>query len=94
MKLVHLRFNLAAPWDYFKSLGRLSGRLTRYKAWELEHTYYAGSFVDCEFAISAGEDHAGFELAVGLLGYGVSFRVYDTRHWNYQLEKWMETHYG
>ena len=89
MKLVHLRFNLAAPWDMFKSLGCVSGRLTRYKAWELEHTYYAGSLLDCEFVISMGEDHAGFELAIGILGYGVGFRMYDTRHWNYQLNKWV-----
>jgi len=89
MKLINLRFNLATPWDYFKSLGCLHGRLTRYKAWELEHTYYAGSLLDCEFVASVGEDHAGLEICLGLLGYGVGFRIYDTRHWNYTLNKWV-----
>jgi hypothetical protein len=89
MKIIHFRFNIATPWGQFKNLGCLHGRLTRYKAWELEHTYYAGSAIDCDFTISAREDHAGFELAVGILGYGVGFRLYDTRHWNSELNTWV-----
>jgi hypothetical protein len=89
MKIIHFRFNIATPWDQFKNLGCLHGRLTRYKAWELEHTYYAGSAIDCDFTISTREDHAGFELAVGILGYGVGFRLYDTRHWNSELNTWV-----
>ena len=89
MKLIHLRFNLATPWELFKNLGSLHGRLGRHRAWELEHTYYAGSLVDVEFAVSTGEDHAGLELCLGLLGYGIGFRVYDTRHWNTTLNTWV-----
>ena len=89
MKLINLRFNIATPWDHFKSLGSLHGRLGRHKAWELEHTYYAGSAIDIDFVISLGEDHAGFELCLGLMGYGVGFRVYDTRHWNTTLNTWV-----
>jgi len=89
MKLISLRFNIATPWEAFKNLGCLNGRLTRYKAWEIEHTYYAGSLVDCDFAVSIREDHAGIELCLGLLGYGIGFRVYDTRHWNTTLNTWV-----
>jgi len=89
MKILQLRFNLATPWELFKNLGCISGRLTRYKAWELEHTYYAGSLLDVDIEWSTGADHAGFTLALGILGYGVGFRIYDTRHWNYTLNKWV-----
>jgi hypothetical protein len=89
MKLIHLRFNIGTPWELFKNLGSLHGRLGQHRAWELEHTYYAGSLVDVEFAVSTGEDHAGLELGLGLLGYGIGFRVYDTRHWNTTLNTWV-----
>ena len=89
MKLINLRFNIATPWEYFKSLGCLHGRLGQHKAWELEHNYYAGSLVDCEFSISTHTDHAGIDLGLGMLGYGIGFRIYDTRHWNTTLNNWV-----
>jgi hypothetical protein len=89
MRLVHLRFNLATPWDWFKGLGCLHGRLGQHGAWELEHNYYAGSLVDCEFSITTRTDHAGLEIGLGLLGYGIGFRIYDTRHWNSDTNTWV-----
>jgi hypothetical protein len=88
MRLVHLRFNLATPWDWFKALGCLHGRLGQHRAWELEHNYYSGSLVDCEFSITTRTDHAGLELVLGLLGYGIGFRIYDTRHWDSDTNTW------
>jgi hypothetical protein len=89
MKLVHLRFNLATPWEAFKNLGCLHGRLGQHTAWELEHTYYAGSLVDLEFSISTHTDHAGLDFGLGLLGYGIGFRIYDTRHWDSDTNTWV-----
>lgn len=83
MKLVNLRFQLSNPfdWDYFKNLGSISGRLSKNKYWELEHTFYGNSIVDCDVSLTTREDHAGFEIELGLLGYGVHFHIYDNRHW-------------
>lgn len=90
MKLVNLRFQLSNPfnWDYFKNLGSLHGSITRNKHWELEHTFYGNSLLDCEFTVSTKEDHAGLNIVFGLLGYGVHFQIYDSRHWNYETNKW------
>jgi len=93
MNIVNLRFELANPfdrWEYFNGLGCLSGRLTKYKAWELEHSFYTGLVADIELRWTRRMDHAGFELGIGLFGYGVSFRIYDTRHWDDYHNKWEE----
>ena len=88
MKLLNIRIELQSPfdrWDYFTNFGWISGMLTKYTAWELEHSYYSPMLFDCELRLSVREDHAGFEFGIGILGYGIHFLIYDTRHWNYEL---------
>ena len=83
MKLFSLRTQISLPFDYFKNLGSISGRIGKNKAWELEHTYYSGILFDIDVSLSTREDHAGVELCLGLFGYGIHFHIYDTRHWDY-----------
>jgi hypothetical protein len=91
MKVFTLRSQLSNPfdrWDYFNNLGCISGRLFGHLAWELEHTFYSPALFDIDCTLSTQEDHAGFEITIGLLGYGVHFRICDTRHWNYDTNTW------
>lgn len=91
MNILNLRFEIANPfdrWEYFKPLGCLSGKLPWHKAWELEHSFYTGLVADFEMRYTRCTDHAGVECCIGLLGYGVAFRFYDTRHWNYETKSW------
>ena len=88
MKLFALRTHIGLPFDYFKNLGSIHGRITEHTAWELEHTYYSGSLIDIDVSLSTREDHAGFEITLGVFGYGIHFHIYDTRHWNYELKQW------
>jgi hypothetical protein len=83
MKLINIRIELANPFgpDVFKNLGCIHGSLSQHWHWELEHTYYAGQVVDINIEWAVREDHAGIRLVLGLFGYGVSFVVYDHRHW-------------
>ena len=92
MKVFSLRSSINLPFDTFKNLGSISGKLTKHMAWELEHTYYSGTLYDIDISWSIREDHAGFELVLGLFGYGVHFHIYDTRHWDYARGEW--TVYG
>jgi len=71
-------------WEFFKPLGSLGGRLFWHKAWELEHSYMSTMLIDIDVSLTARRDHAGLNITVGLLGYGVHFSLYDTRHWNYE----------
>jgi len=93
VNILNLRFELANPfdrWEYFRNLGCVSGRITRFMAWELEHTYYSPLLFDFAVRWKHKTDHAGFEFELGLLGYGVNFRIYDTRHWNSDTDTWEE----
>jgi len=91
MNILNLRFELANPfdrWEYFKPLGCLYGKLPWHKAWELEHSYYSRLLLDAEIQWDRNTDHAGLGIAIAILGYGVAFRFYDTRHWNYETNSW------
>jgi hypothetical protein len=89
--MLNLRLELRNPWskDRFKNLGCLHGRVSTNKAWELEHTFYDGMLLDCEFKITTKEDHAGLHTMLGILGYAIHFSFYDTRHWDYENNTWM-----
>jgi hypothetical protein len=93
MNMLKLRFELSNPfdrWDYFKSLGCLSGMITKHTAWELDHNFYSAMIVDVDVDWKMRCDHAGFYIGIALLGYGVGFRIYDTRHWNSNTKTWEE----
>lgn len=93
MNILNMRFELLNPfdrWDYFRNLGCVSNRIARFKAWELEHSYYSPLLADFELCWSRAQDHAGFEFGVGILGYGIHFRIYDTRHYNYDTKQYEE----
>lgn len=83
MKLFELRAQLTNPCvpDYFKNFGAVYGRICQHWAWELEHCFYPRALVDIDISITAREDHQGFNFTVGVLGYGVHFTIYDTRHY-------------
>jgi len=92
MNILNIRFELTNPfdrWELFKNLGSISGRLIKHKAWELEHTYWSGQLIDLDIRWTRNTDHAGLELVVGMLGYGIHFCIYDTRHWDFDNNKWV-----
>lgn len=41
-----------------------------------------------EFIIEWKTDHAGVSLWLGLLGFDVGLHFYDTRHWDYENNRW------
>jgi len=81
--VIKCRIEVDAPWrrEFFKNLGCLHGSFTRHKHWELEHTYYSDTLLDFNFEISRHTDHAGIEFSIGIFGYSVAARIYDSRHW-------------
>jgi hypothetical protein len=90
MKLFNLQAQIYLPFEHFRNLGSISGSISAHTAWELEHTYYSGVVLDIDIRLSVREHHAGFEFTLGLLGYGISFRIYDTRHWDYDTNAYSQ----
>ena len=95
MNIFSFRLELTNPfdrWEFFKPLGSISGMLFWHKAWELEHSYMSTMLVDIDFGLTARRDHAGLDITVGILGYGVHLSVYDTRHWDYNQNAYTQTY--
>jgi hypothetical protein len=93
MNILQFRFelsNIFDRWEWFKPLGSLGGRLFWHKAWELEHSYLSTMLMDIDISLTTRRDHAGLNITVGLLGYGVHFSFYDTRHWDYTLNAYAQ----
>jgi hypothetical protein len=91
MNIINFRLELKNPfdrWEYFRNLGGKSGQIFGNKFWELEHSYYSPLLFDADVRWTHRTDHAGLEIGIGLLGYGIHFRIYDTRHWNCKLNCW------
>ena len=93
MNIFSFRLELTNPfdrWEFFKNLGCISGKLTKNKAWELEHSFMSTMLVDADITWSHKRDHAGLSVTIGLLGYGVHFHIYDTRHWDYNTNAYTQ----
>jgi hypothetical protein len=88
--MIQATLQIGTPWhrEFFKNLGCLHGSITQHKHWELEHTYYSDVLVDVDIRFNSRMDHGGVSITVGLLGYGISFRIYDHRHWDYENNCW------
>ena len=40
------------------------------------------------FCITTKCSHSGFDMGLGLLGYGIRFQWYDNRHWDYKEKRY------
>ena len=86
--MIHISFGLSNPWgNAFDNLWNKSGMLTRHKAWEAE-ILQTRELIGFEIGYTMRQDHAGLNLDLSLFGYSISFQIYDTRHWDYVLNKW------
>jgi hypothetical protein len=88
--MINLEFSISNPfsnrWDtlFFKN-----GTLPKHKAWEF-NGYRTNQIIDVEFKLTFKGDHAGLKTMFGLFGFNLEFSVYDTRHWNYEKNRFYE----
>ena len=90
---MRIGFNLAIFEDHNKweSLFSKSGKTPwPNKAWEIEgHNFGWGNLFAFEFTWTRNCDHAGLSLKLGLFGYQVEGRFYDSRHWDYDTNDYV-----
>jgi hypothetical protein len=88
--MINLDFSISNPfsnrWD---TLFFRNGALPKHKAWEF-NGYRTHHIVSGEFRLTFKGDHAGLHLSFGLIGFDLEFAVYDTRHWNYEKNRFYE----
>lgn len=75
--------------EKFKNHWNKSGSITKHKHWEVEFIQYKKDFLGVRLDTCwRGRDHAGLSVELILLGYTLSAKIYDSRHWNYFTNSW------
>jgi len=92
MSFLAIQFNIppriGIP-QYFKNLWNWNVKISKTKNFDFEITYHSLTIIEFEFDISlGGRDHAGIDLFIGLFGLGLHLGIPDSRHWNYEFERW------
>lgn len=65
------------------------GSITKNKHWEIELYYNNYYWFEFLFGIRwSGEDHAGIQFEIGVLGYHFCIHIYDNRHWDDDTRSW------
>jgi len=86
--MINLEFLLSNPFsNKFKTLFNKAGHITKHKWWELE-CYRDNRIVAFQFYARSRCDHAGIRVELSLLSYTIAGHIYDSRHWNYNTNKW------
>lgn len=62
-------------------------RLSKYKFAEFE-VVRDTVIISFSLKINPRRDHGGICIDFGLLSWGVSFNIYDSRHWDYDTDTW------
>lgn len=73
--------------DRWSTIFFKNGIFGQHKAWEF-NAYQTHHLIDLEFRLTTKGDHAGLQTMVGLFGYSIELGVYDTRHWDYENNRW------
>ena len=90
--MIYLNFTIYKPswWNRFENVKTWSGpTVIPNKYWEVEIVKHR-NLIRFEFEWSIKQDHAGINLELGLFGYEISFRVYDSRHWDTITNTWRQ----
>jgi hypothetical protein len=87
--MLSLNLNLSNPWsDRFHTVKTWFGHIPfRNMYWEAQ-VYRSPEILNLMLNIYTCRDHARFELAVGVLGFGAQVSLYDNRHWDSVHEDW------
>ena len=87
--MIYINLTLSNPWsDRFEHIRAWSGKLFKHKAWEVE-CYRSDTVAEIEAKFTMRENHAGITIGFGLFSYTMRAQVYDSRHWDYELNKWI-----
>ena len=91
--MIAVTFSLRNPffeeWKSFKQIRNWHGATPfKDKYWEFE-VIKNGDIVLFDFTVRTRCDHAGITLGLGLFGYSIHATVYDSRHWDYEKNRYV-----
>ncbi len=88
--MFYLKLYNPFPLNVFKSLFEWN-KIFCLKVFEIQLYFSSDVVIDLELDIAwTGRDHAGLSFSVGLCGFVFEIQFYDSRHWDYENNKWEE----
>lgn len=90
--MLRFSFTVKNPWakDVYCKSFEYNAVLHGNKHFEAEHYYCNYNLFHFSLDLSwRGEDHAGPELELTLLGFSMRYKIYDVRHWDYSVGRWV-----
>jgi hypothetical protein len=86
--MINIAFSLTNPWSRstWGNLTAWSKLFSNSKAVEV-NTYRSDNLIAVDLAWTRKCDHAGVRLELCLFGYDLELHFYDTRHWDYERER-------
>lgn len=90
--MITLQFNLRNPWSRRRWTGVFSkhgSALFDNKYWEME-VERNSDLINLHIQITHRQSHAGIMLGIGVFSYGLTFNFYDSRHWDYDNNKFFD----
>lgn len=87
--MINFNFSITNPWsNRFSNLWcRSYATPFENKRIELE-IYKDTNIISLAVQLTSRRDHSGLSIEVGFVGYSFNFKFYDSRHWDYQTNKW------
>jgi hypothetical protein len=80
--MINFNFKIELPIDRWETIWSTTGKTPfPHKYWDFDF-FRSADIVSFEFSWKTRTDHAGVNVGVGLFGYSVDFRFYDSRHWD------------
>lgn len=88
--MIHIDFSFSNPFikEKFENLFCRSGSITQNKSWEFQTYYHSYTLFEFGFGLNFKQSHSGLNVAIGIFGYSVDFRIYDNRHWDSENNCW------
>lgn len=71
-----------------KALLEKSGEISDNAAWEFNCYHEPLRLFAVKALLKTHCDHAGLSVELALLGLSAEFMIYDTRHWDYEENRW------
>lgn len=91
--MLTFNFRLRNPWikpkfdNHWCREGKF--KFTQYKCYCVELLHNADTLLALDLDLNwQGKHHAGPNITVGFIGYEFSIQIYDSRHWDYELNCW------
>jgi hypothetical protein len=88
--MFNINLSITNPWsNRFENIRSWSGStFFKFKFWELQ-LYKSSDVVRLCIDLTHKQDHAGLKLELGLVGVNAEFVFYDSRHFDYEADRWI-----